>query len=133
MTSSFMGLGVFIVCLPVLIGQWIGIIGLGKARKDGAWWCMVSGISCTTLGAISSVIFLGLLMTSSFHVSSGFPSANYAFATVGASGLSGLGSLLFAIGFAIHGQRAAKSQDRIAELEAIAAAQGAELNRLRAS
>ena len=47
--------------------------------------------------------------------------------------LSGLGSLLFAIGFAIHGQQASKADQRITELETIAKVQGDELNRLRSS
>lgn len=49
------------------------------------------------------------------------------------SGFSGLGSLLFYIGFAIHGMQASNGQKRISELEAIANAQDEELQRLRAN
>ena len=86
------------------------------------------GICCTTLGAVTSTLLIGWMM---FEQSSGgiyfrnFP-------MLATSGLSGLGSLLFAVGFAIHGHQASKSRQRITELEAIAAAQGEELKRLRA-
>ncbi len=48
-------------------------------------------------------------------------------------GFGGRGSLLFAIGCAIHGQQTSRLQQRITELEAIAAAQSEELNRPRGS
>ena len=126
MTSSFMGFGVLLIMLPVLIGQWIGILGLGKGTRDSAWWCMMVGICCSTLGTIGTTLFVGLMMT-------GGPMQYGGIAAIAARGLSGLGSLLFTIGFAIHGQQASKTGQRIAELEAIAAAQGEELNRLRAT
>lgn len=47
--------------------------------------------------------------------------------TLGA--FKGLRSLVFTIGFAIHGQQASKTHQRITELESIASAQGEELTR----
>lgn len=123
-----MGFGMFLFALPILVGQWVGILGLGKANRNGAWWCMMSGIGCSTLGAIGSTIFMVLMMTG---ISSGISVGTVSM--IASSGLSGLGSLLFAIGFAIHGLHASRAQQRIGELEAIATAQGEELNRHRAS
>jgi hypothetical protein len=123
-----MGFGLFLG-LPILIAQWIGVIGLGKGTRNPAWWCMVVGTGCSTLGSIGSVLFLALLFANNSFSSHSMPSS--VFAAIGAGALSGLGSLLFSIGFAIHGQQGSNSLPRIAELEAIAAAQGEELNRLR--
>lgn len=116
-----MGVGFLLSSVPLLIGQWVGIIGLGKANRNAAWWCMMIGILGTTLGIISFSVFLWLPQT-------GFRALSF-----GSSILSRLGSLLFAIGFTIHGLQASKIHQRITELETIAAAQGEELNRLRAS
>lgn len=122
-----MGFGMFLFALPILIGQWIGILGLGKANRNGAWWWMMSGVGCSTLGAIGSTLFMILMMTG---MSGGMSFG--AASVIASSSLSGLGSLLFAIGFAIHGLQASRAQQRITELEAIAAAQSEELNRHRA-
>ncbi len=126
MSTSFMGFGFLLISLPVLIAQWVGILGLGKRERNGAWWCMFSGICCTTFGSIVSTLFIGLMMAGISSHSYG-PGVSIALST----GLSGLGTLLFAVGFAIHGQQASKVKQRIADLEAIAAAQGEELNRQR--
>ena len=127
MTSNFMGFAGLLFTLPILIGQWVGILGLGKGDRNMAWWFMMIGICCTTLGGIGTWLYMGLMLTNgSFLRSSGFMGVFMA-----ASALTGLGSLLFTVGFAIHGQQASKTQQRIAELEAIAAAQGEELNRQR--
>jgi len=126
-----MGFGVLLFSLPVLIGQWVGILGLGKNERNPAWWCMFAGICCTTLGTIGSVLFIGLMMAG---LSSPPSSMSYGvFSMMISGGLSGLGSLLFSIGFAIHGQQASKVRQRITDLEAITAAQGEELNRQRPS
>lgn len=127
MSYGFMGFG-FFLSLPILICQWVGVLALGKAARNGAWWWMMAGITCTTVGTIISITAMGLAMA-------GMPLGTRIYLgggmmTIG--GLAGLGSLLFTIGFALHGLRAAKSQERIAQLEAIAAAQSEELNRFRA-
>ena len=130
MSYSFMGFGTFFFALPILIGQWVGILGLGKVSRNGAWWCMMSGIACSTLGAIGSAIFIILMISGlSGRMSGGMTGGTIS--VIVAGGLSGLGSLLFAIGFALHGLHASRAQVRIGELEAIAAAQGEELNRQR--
>jgi len=128
MSYSFMGFGMFLFTLPVLIAQWVGILGLGKANRNGAWWCMMSGIGCSTLGTVGSILFMLLMMGG---IMGGM--AGGMVSVIASGGLTGLGSLLFAIGFAIHGLQASRAQNRIGELEAIATAQSEELHRHRAS
>ncbi len=127
MSDSFMGLGTFLLLLPILIGQWIGIISLGKVKRNGAWWCMVSGIACATMVMLGSTALMMLMM---FGMSDGRMSSSIGLALT-AGGLSGFGSLIFAIGFALHGLQASRANQRLHELEAIAAAQGQELDRHR--
>lgn len=131
MSYGFMGFGMIFLTLPILIGQWVGILGLGKVQRDAAWWWMICGIGCTTLGSIGSGVYMGLMMSGTMS-SSGIMSAG-TYAMIAAGGLSGLGSLLFTIGFALRGMHASRRFQRISELEAIAAAQGEELNRHRAA
>ena len=125
-----MGFGLLMV-LPILIGQWVGILGLGKTERNRAWGCMMAGTCCTTLGTIGYIVFIGLMMSG--HSSPMSSISLGAYSGIASSAFSGIGSLLFAIGFAIHGQQSSKNQQRITELEAIAAAQGEELNRHRVS
>jgi NAD-dependent DNA ligase len=47
------------------------------------------------------------------------------------SAIPALGSLLFAMGFAIHGLRAARLANRVRELEQLTAAMSEEINQLR--
>jgi hypothetical protein len=130
MSYGFMGFGMFIFTLPILIGQWVGILYLGKVQRNAAWWWMIFGIGCTTLGTLGSIASAGLMMSGIGSPSGSMPAGTYAM--VAAGGLSGLGSLLFTIGFALHGMHASRRFQRISELEAITAAQGEELNRHRA-
>ncbi len=132
MSYGFMGIGMLFLTLPILVGQWVGILSLRKVQRDAAWWWMMCGTGCTTLGSIGSAVYMGLMMSGAMGLPSGFMSVG-TYALLAASGLSGLGSLLFTIGFALHGLHASRRFQRISELEAIAAAQGEELNRHRAA
>lgn len=127
MSYAFMGYGGMLISLPILICQWMGILGLGKANRSKGWWCMMTGVCGTTLGTVFSSVFIGLMMAGLPSIFG--PNSTYYFLIP--SSLSGLGSLLFAIGFAMHGQQASKTQQRISELESIANAQSEELNRHR--
>jgi hypothetical protein len=129
MSTSLMSFGGVLFALPILICQWVGILGLGKTTRNAAWWCMMSGVCGTTLGSISYGVYMGMLMAGF----SSMPSLGSMLYLLIPTSLSGLGSLLFSIGFAIHGQKVSKSDERITELESIATAQGEEINRLRAS
>jgi hypothetical protein len=124
MSSIFgAGLGVFIV-LPVLIAQWLGVIGLAKSGRNGAWWCMAVGTGLSTLGMILG----GLLFFWMFRRSGGSQEIAM-FAVMMVGGASGLGSLVFSVGFGIHGMMSKKMRQRIEELESVLAAQGEQLNR----
>ena len=125
MSGNFMGFGYMLFYLPIVAGQWVGVLGLGKAERNRAWWLMMSGICCTTLGTIGSSLFIALIALGQSPMTFG----NFSLISAGTP----LGSLLFAIGFAVYGLQASKARQRITELEAIAAAQGEELNRQRAS
>ena len=129
MTSSFLGFGALFFALPMLVCQWLGIFGLSKINRNASWWCMVVGAGASTLGSIGSSVFVVLMM---MNLSS-FGSSGGMLPIAAISGFSGLGSLLFYIGFAIHGMQASNGQKRISELEAIANAQDEELQRLRAN
>lgn len=129
MAGSFLGFGIMLFSIPVLLGQWVGILGLGKMARNAAWWCMLAGISATTLGTLGHTLFAVLMAFNAFSPMGGI--SNQLIPIYVSSGLSGLGSLLFAIGFAIHGQQASRARQRITELEAIAAAQSEELGHQR--
>jgi len=109
-----------LVTLPVLVAQWVGIFGLSHTDKRGAWWSMAAGAGFSTLGVLTAV-------GSMFHL----PSSNSSLIVLGANAIPALGSLLFAIGFAIHGLRAARLANRAKELEQLTAAMSEEINRLK--
>lgn len=115
-----------LVTLPVLVAQWVGILGLRHANKDGAWWTMAIGVALSTLGI---VLYVGGMFLWSTLGGRGGGS----FVMIAASSVPALGSLLFAIGFAMHGLRAARAAQRVQELEQLAAAMSEEINQLRGS
>ncbi|HEX7260847.1 MAG TPA: hypothetical protein VF258_03450 [Luteolibacter sp.] len=125
---EILGFGSLLFSLPVLIGQWIGILGLRKTGRNPAWWFTMVGICCSTLGLIVYAIFMGLMASGQSHL---LHSSSIEVSIFACRGFSALGSLLFAIGFAVHGLRASRIHQRVTELEAIAAAQSDELDRLR--
>ena len=130
-TPGIIPFGLLLFTLPILIAQWFGVFGLGKVKRNAAWRFMVTGICCSTLGGLTSTITTGLWF---FAVTSASDPLSLGFFLINAAnGISGLGSLLFAIGFALYGWQRARTTQRVTELETIAAAQGEELNRHRAT
>lgn len=126
-----MGYGIFymfglILTLPLLIAQWVGILGLRHAGRSGDWWTMAVGIGCSTVGVIASVAGMFLMNIPG----SGGPDFNN-IVLIAARGLPALGSILFGIGFAVHGLRAARVANRVQELEQLASAMSEEINQLR--
>lgn len=115
-----------LVTLPVLVAQWVGILGLRHAGRDGAWWTMAIGVALSTLGI---VMYAGGMFLWSTLGGRGGGSA----VMIAATSVPALGSLLFAIGFAMHGLRAARAAQRVQELEQLAAAMSEEINQLRGS
>lgn len=108
--------------LPIVVAQWVGVVGLAKGRRDVAWYCMTIGVCISTVFVlIQLIIFVGGMFApaairSSQNFVQGFALAVHS--------LSLLGYLTFYIGFAFHGQQMARSRQRSSELEAIAAARG---------
>lgn len=119
--------------LPVLVALWVGVAGLAKAGRGGAWWAMVSGMSLVSLGLVISVVG-GILLVRSFAVArSGGGSPQMVewmqYVAIGGALAVGLGMLLFGVGFALHGFQARRMKQRIEELEMVVAAQNDQLSR----
>lgn len=128
MSGGFGLLGIFGFAL--MAAQIVGVIGLAKAGRTTDWWLMAIGTACSLIGSTLSIVmmlsaFAGLAKSSSF--ASGLTSSFMIF-----GGLSGLGGLLFAAGFAMHGTRAARISGRQSELEMLVKAQTEEIQRLSA-
>lgn len=112
-----------LVTLPVLVAQWVGILGLRHVGRSGAWWSMAAGVALSTLGFVT--YFAG-----AFFFSRGSGGGTEYLVLI-ASTIPALGSLLFAIGFAMHGLKASRSASRMQELEQLTAAMSEEINQLR--
>lgn len=117
----------------MLVALWIGVIGLAKAGRGGAWWTMLAGVSLLSLGL---VVMIGgsILVFQTISVSTGSrgpgPSFEWAqMVMIGGTISLGLGFLLYAIGFALHGFQARRVQERIVELEMVIEAQNEQLAR----
>jgi hypothetical protein len=112
-----------LVSLPALVAHWIGILGLRHGGRNGPWWSMATGVVLTTLGMMTS-------LGSNFFIH-GSPGAWTSLVLYFQSAATAFGSLLFAIGFAVHGLRAARAASRLRELEQLAAAMSEEIHQLR--
>lgn len=111
-----------LVTLPVLVAQWVGILGLRHIGKSGAWWSMAVGVVLSTAGLVINI-------ASRFFLHAVFGGADTLFMVL--ASIPALGSLLFAIGFAMHGLKASRSASRMQELEQLTAAMSEEINQLR--
>ena len=140
-TTGWVSVVSLIVFLGLMSGFWIGLAGLWRNRRGASWWLMAVGTAFNTLGPITYAVGTWMVIDSirstgpgGFAASTSTPGFNtWVSVTMGAAGLLiPTGVILFAIGFAIHGQRAARLQDRAGELEQLTAAMGAEIDRLKA-
>jgi len=121
------GLGLFgLLGFVVLAAQIVGLVGLAKAGRTSAWWVMVSGVGCSVVGTLFSILMMVGVMSG---WGSGAMSGMSVFWVVGA-GLNGMGGLLFGAGFGMHGMRASRISNRQAELEMLVQAQTEEIRRL---
>lgn len=124
--NSFGMFGSFLLIQSIGIAafaaQCAGMIGLRRAGKDAAWWTMCAGLILHIAGILASFIRI-FAVGSSAH-------ASEVLMIIGLS-LPLLSSLTFAIGFAIHGSRAARAADRLEELENLATEMSDEISRLR--
>ena len=119
------GMGTLFALL-ISIAQWVGVIGLSKSGRNGAWWCMAIGTGLTTIGSLLSALATVLLFRDLGRL--GGVEGYGAVMSIVAGG-SGLGTLLFVIGFAMHGLRTKSVLQRVGELEGVIAAQGEQLDR----
>lgn len=119
-----------LIWLPVLIALWLGVIGLAKAGRGGAWWSMMVGLGMVCLGILAGVIGAVVMV----RQAGAPPGSSSRFevmqivAMVATAG-AGLGVLLFSIGFAIHGFQSRRTRERVAELETVVSAQNEQLAR----
>lgn len=126
-----------LVWLPVFVALWFGVIGLAKAGRSGAWWSMLSGLVLMTLGIVGGIAG-AVISYQTVRVVSG-PGGSSApppafevlqILVVGAAIAVGLGLLLFAIGFAVHGLKVRRLRERIDELDMVISAQNEQLARI---
>jgi hypothetical protein len=120
--ASFLGL---FFLIAVIAGLWVGVLGLRQSGRNGVWWTMMLAISGITLGALGIVGFPVLSSTP-------LGASGESIAILGiCSAIITFGMLLFVIGFAIHGLKAARVNERVRELEQLTEAMGEEINRMR--
>lgn len=123
-----------LIGLALLVGLWVGVVGLAKAGRSGAWWTMLCGLSLVCLGIAGSVVG-GIIIASrsaairGSSAGSGSPAFEFMLIAVVVACSIMLGFLLFSIGFAVHGFQARRGRERIEELEMIIAAQNEQLAR----
>jgi len=134
MAAGAMGGAILVlIMIPVLAGLWIGVVALGRAGKGGAWWSMMVALVAITLGAVLGVLgTLGFFMAVPSSTSGQeVPALARVLPVLGpiGAGLTGLGYLLFAWGFAAHGMRARRVAERIGELESVIEAQNETMRR----
>ena len=109
--------------LPILIAQWIGVLGLRRASRGVPWLLVVSGVCINYLMALWP--FISVLISFSMHAS-----GNLWWIYLPAM-VSMLGGTLFAVGFAMHGLRSARATERQTELEQLVAAMSEDLQRMQ--
>lgn len=116
----------YLLALPLLIALWIGVLAIRRTRRTGAWWTMLAGVICSSLGALYPVAAF-LLVALNGSSSGPAPASRI----IAGTALPLFGSLLFAIGFALHGLKAAAAANRQRELEELTTAMSAEIEILR--
>ena len=119
MTSFFALLG-----LPMLIAQWIGVIAFRRGPRGASWVLMLCGVISNSLTLV--LPFLFILFSSR---ASGSGAYDWLMFIPGVVVM--FGSLLFFVGFALHGLKAARATERQAELEMLVAAMSEDLQRLQ--
>ena len=127
---------VLIFLLGVAAGLWIGLGGLWRSRRGPAWWLMATGVTLNTLGPIAMVAGSMMQMAAFQRAAAagsftGSQSNGAEVLMVGGGFMIPIGLMLFAIGFALHGMRTARAQQRIGELEQLTQAMDEEISRLK--
>lgn len=122
------GLLFSLLYLPVLVAQWIGVVAIGKARRGGAWWCMLIGVIVLSFGAVAGPILNAFVLPRIYSASS-WGSSGMMMIMMSTSLVSGFGSLLFMVGFVMHALGFRRTCERVAELEMVIEAQNEQLSR----
>ena len=122
MTTTWFSL-IGLISLPILIAQWVGVIGLRRGPRGLAWGLMTAGMAVNTLS-----LFLPVILA--FAARNG-PAGSFGWMYFSSTLVSTSGAMLFAVGFAMHGLRSARAIERQGELEQLAAAMSEEIDRLR--
>ncbi len=137
----FGSLIVLILLLGVVTGFWIGLAGLWRAQRGAAWWLMAIGVLLNTIGPIVLAVGNYLMMQalsgwtgySSTSLSSTLPTIPPEATLLSGAGMIAIpvGLISFAIGFALHGMKAARTQERMAEFQQLTQAMDEEITRLK--
>lgn len=132
--SSWLSIVSIVLFLGLMSCFWIGLAGMWRTRRGAPWWLMAIGTALNTVGPIAYSLSMFMLFDS--MGSRGASAPSFATSVSVMLGISGVlipcGIILFAIGFAIHGQRAARVQERAKELEELVSAMSAEMDRMKA-
>ncbi|WP_193211251.1 hypothetical protein [Luteolibacter marinus] len=133
MATGFSIIGLVLV-VALLAALWAGVVALHKAGRNGAWWCLFSGLLLATLGMIGYAGGAAYLFSSYTGSSTGSETSIVkGMQVLSIAALAGsCGVVVFAIGFALHGFRAASAAARQRELEQLASAMSEEINQMRA-
>jgi len=127
--SNLLTIGYYVLGLLVLGAQWTGVVALAKDGRTAAWWAMLAG---TVLATVSTIgITYGYIQYYALGINPWGSLSVVGLASMMGSARS-LGSLCFAIGFALHGLKGSRLANRVSELEQITAAQAQEINILQA-
>jgi uncharacterized membrane protein len=113
--------------LPILIAQWVGVLAFRRGPRGASWVLMLCGVIINSLTPL--LPFLSTLLRSSG--AGAYSVSDWLMFLPGI--VSIFGSMLFFVGFALHGLKAARTADRQAELEQLAAAMSEEIDRLKGS
>jgi hypothetical protein len=132
MMNAFPGILTGLVGLVPLIAQWIGLMAM-RDQRTGAWWTMITGTTIQTLGTLGVAVAMTLMFTVLGASGGNSPDTLIRYSSVMMfTGLAaGGGSLLFAVGFAIHGLSRRAGREREQQLEAMTATMAEELRVLR--
>lgn len=120
---SFFGLS-FLLLIPILAAQWIGVVAIGRVGRAGAWWCMLIGVILTTFGMLMiPLLNLGIMSVG------GSGTFDFAFLLFRTGLFSTFGTLLFMTGFAVHAMGHRRVCERVRELEMVIEAQNEQMER----
>jgi len=128
---SFFGVFTIVaLVVPILfaVALIVGLRGAARLGKGGPWWTMAIAAGLITVPGLLALLVnvLGVSLVGGLPGSSS--ATQYLAVFLGVSPFAG--AALFAIGFAMHGLKLARTAERIQELEQLTDAMTEEINRL---